>query len=574
MTASIVRRGPLSRGQYPFWLEECRGAGCGWANVIIDIGIPPGASQEDVLSTVNALVERHEVLRTSFLADKPVQVVHAPQPVTAELIRVGDSREVSAAVARAYADTDWHLIDLIREFPQRTRLIMVGADPARLIITVNHIAMDGVSMEILRDEFGALLRARVAGTAAGLPPVTDQPIDLAIRERSEEGQRANAEALLWWEEHFADTPNCTFPPTGTGLEEPGQVYEIVMESPGIAAAARHLELAGMRAGDALLTAFGALLGTWTGRSRLPFLTVSANRSGDSARRTVGSLAQQVAVAVDLAGDPSFADLVRRTRPAIVTAYSCGTYDFGEMKARERRHALRRGVRIGQLPVFNFFAGEPAGASGGGPGRQQAPALPCLPPPGTDSPPLQVTPVSSGRHDCFVFQLDPGPPSAKVTLYCNAATRPAGEHLARAFEALTIRAAADPGLRISQIAALCGIRPCVPEPGWVMVDNCWVNPGQVARLLGSHPGVAAAGAFAVPDADGHALLVAYVSARRLAQLTPSGLRQFVVDDLPQHVSAMAPHYFVVCDGAPAPPRDLAAWRGQAVLAEGSGAEGVP
>ncbi|MGH3157382.1 MAG: condensation domain-containing protein, partial [Streptosporangiaceae bacterium] len=194
MTARLTRRGPLSQGQHLFWLEEFRGAGCGWANVIIDIGIPPGASQEDVLATINALVERHEALRTCFLADKPVQVVHPPRPVAAELIHVEDGREVRAAAERACADAGWHRIDLVREFPLRARLIMVGSTPARLIITANHVAMDGVSMEILRSEFGTLLRGRMDGGPADLPPVTDQPIDLARRERSPAGQRANTEA--------------------------------------------------------------------------------------------------------------------------------------------------------------------------------------------------------------------------------------------------------------------------------------------------------------------------------------------------------------------------------------------
>ncbi|MGH3157173.1 MAG: condensation domain-containing protein, partial [Streptosporangiaceae bacterium] len=351
-------------------------------------------------------------------------------------------------------------------------------------------------------------------------------------------------------------------------------YEIVMESPGIAAALQHLELRGMRAGDALLTAFGALLAAWTGRRRLPFLTVSANRADDSVRRTVGSLAQQVAVAVDLTGDPSFADLVRRTRPATVTAYSCGTYDFAEMKARERRHALRRGVGIGPLPVFNLFSGDPAGGSGASPAGSRAPALPRLPPNGSGTPSLRVTPVSSGDHDCFVFQVDPGPPTATVTLYCNAVTRAAAEHLAPAFEALMIRAAADPSLPVAELAARCGNKPCPPDPGWAMVDNCWVNPGQVARLLCAHPDVVAADAFAVPGAAGRTSLVAFVAAMLAAPPAPSGLRQLVLDALPRHPLAMAPHHFVICDGTPAPPRDLAAWRGQAVLAEGSGSEDVP
>ncbi|HEY3953182.1 MAG TPA: condensation domain-containing protein [Streptosporangiaceae bacterium] len=573
MTAGPVRSGPLSHAQHLFWLEEFRGAGCGWANVIIDIGIPPGARQEDVLDTVNVLVERHEALRTCFLADEPVQVVHAPRPVAVELIHVEDSREIPAAAARACADAGWHLIDLARNFPLRARLIVAGSTPARLIITANHVAMDGVSMEILREEFGTLLRGRADGSPAGPPPVTDQPIDLALRERSPEGRRANADALLWWEEHFAGMPNAAFRPAGPGVDETGQLYEIVMESPGIAAAVQHLELRGLRAGDTLLTAFGALLATRTGRHRLPFLTVSANRADDSVRRTVGSLAQQVPVAVDLSGDPSFSGLVRRTRPAIVTAYSCGTYDFAEMKARERRHALRRGVHIAPLPVFNFFSGAPAGGSGASPpSPPQAP--PCLPPDGSGISPLRVAPVSSGRHDCFVFQVDPRPPAATVTLYCNAATRAAGEHLASAFEALMIRAATDPSLPVTELAAKCGIQPDAPEPGWAMVDNCWVNPGQVARLLCAHPGVAAADAFAVTDAAGRTSLVAFVTAAPGGRPDPFSLRRLVIDALPRHPLALAPHHFVICDGMPAPPRDLAAWRGQTVLASGSGTAAPP
>lgn len=572
MTANATRQGPLNWGQYQFWLAELRGGGCGTAYVIDGVGVPPGARPADVEYALNTLTERHEVLRTTFLADKPVQIVHPPKPAAVEIIRAEGGEAVRTAVQRsAYSDVSWHHIDLEKEFPLRARLILDGDMPAVALILVNHVAVDGAGYEVLKEEFLELLRHRIEGTPPALPPVADQPVDIALRERSEDGQRANAEALLWWDEHFPDAPNDVFPPPEVPMGGPGGLHQIDMESPALAAAMRHLELRGLRAGDALLTGFGALLAAWTGRTRLPVLTVSANRLDESVRRTVGSLAQQVPIGIDLAGDPSFAELVRHTRPAIVIAYSCGGYDFEDMKARERHHELRRGVRWRHLPVFNFFAYDIIGGSDAQPADQAAPALPSASYPAADGTPLQVTQVSTVGH-YFMLQIEPGPSAAKVMVSCPAETVPAAKRFAWAFEALMIRAATDPGLPLSQITALCGVEPSL-LPGWVMVDNCWVNPGRVAHLLRTHPDVAAAAAFAVPGSGGRASLVAYVTARQPGQPTPAALRRLIADALPEHGAAViVPHRFVVCGGVPADPLDPHEWRSQDVLAEGAGAEG--
>jgi hypothetical protein len=66
----------------------------------------------------------------------------------------------------------------------------------------------------------------------------------------------------------------------------------------------------------------------------------------------------------------------------------------------------------------------------------------------------------------------------------------------------------------------------------------------------------------------------VTAMRGGQPDLSSLRRLVADALPRHPLAVAPHHFVICDGVPAPPRDLAAWRGQTVLASGSGTAAPP
>jgi hypothetical protein len=68
----------------------------------------------------------------------------------------------------------------------RARLLVCGEQEQVLLLTLHHIASDGVSMEVLMREFGALLEGIAAGQPVSevLPPLEVQYADYALWQRS------------------------------------------------------------------------------------------------------------------------------------------------------------------------------------------------------------------------------------------------------------------------------------------------------------------------------------------------------------------------------------------------------
>ncbi|HZD74130.1 MAG TPA: condensation domain-containing protein [Actinomycetota bacterium] len=548
-----------------FWHEEVQGAGgCGWSNTACELAVPEGASLRDLTDAVETLVERHESLRTTYRADKPVQVVHAPRPVSLEQLPVSHPEAVTAVVEEAKARLTRRRFDLVHEFPLRAAVALCPV-PVSVVLAFNHIALDGVSLEILTEELTELLRRRVEGTAQPLAPVTHQPLDQAAYEQSGQGRKLAAEALRYWEEQLTGMPSRVFPAEAASTEQ--QLYEVVMESEGLSAAAGWLGRRHRGATAVWLAAFSALLGISTGRDRCAVLTVSANRLTEATLRAVGCFAQPVPMTVDLSGDPSFSELVERARLAATRAYCHGQYAHAEMKALERLHAVRRGVHFALLPVFNFqLDGGAANARAFGPAED--PGSPPAVPPREEAP--RVKAIAAGGRDLFVLSVAPGSPACRVMLNCDAATVPYATRFLQGLAALLVGVIDHPDLRLSQVGALSGVGPPELGPDWALVDNCWVRLPAVAELLREHPGVGAAAATLEPG--DRRSLVAYVAARGSVP-TPADLREFALEALPARPAVIAPHRYVVCRQAPDSPGDLDAWRGQEVIAEGSGRDGA-
>jgi hypothetical protein len=168
-----------------------------------------------------------------------------------------------------------------------------------------------------------------------------------------------------------------------------------------------------------------------------------------------------------------------------------------------------------------------------------------------------------------------------------------ELLLLAVERLLVEAAAG-DLDREQMAAALGVDPIARDGDWLLIDSCWVQLGDVQRLLDDALAPLPAQVFA---ADG--ALVAYlsadagttsgretgvasareagvVSAREVgASAGEAGVASareahlMCMRGLARHPTAMTPRYYVLCAGTPRDMGDIEAWRGLPVLDEGSG-----
>ena len=159
---------------------------------------------------LDAVVARHEVLRTTFALDNgiPVQVIADGRPAELAVMDLRDrpaaDRELEAS--RRLEQEARRPYDLSRDAMLRALVLRLGDRDSALLLTMHHIASDGWSMGILARELSTLYDAHVTGRSPRLPELPVQYADYAAWQRQWlQGARLEGQ-LGYWTERLAGAP--------------------------------------------------------------------------------------------------------------------------------------------------------------------------------------------------------------------------------------------------------------------------------------------------------------------------------------------------------------------------------
>lgn len=274
------------------------------------------------------LVRRHAPWRTTFATQDggTVQVVHPPAAVELPVVDLSalPRADAEARAARLVAERARVPFDLRRGPLVRPRLVRFGADHHRLYLTLHHIVFDGVSLyRVVLPELVALYDAFRRGEPS---PLADLPAAYGDYARWEqdwiEGPRARRR-LRFWQDRLAGAPDLAFPHDRPRAQAPrfrGGVVEVSVP----AGVVDGLRAAGHGAGASLFqvlaAAWGLLLARWADQDDVVFATPADLRREEAFEGLVGYCLTPLPLRLDLAGDPSFAEVVVRARNALLDAY--------------------------------------------------------------------------------------------------------------------------------------------------------------------------------------------------------------------------------------------------------------
>jgi amino acid adenylation domain-containing protein len=314
-----------------------------------------GRLAPDVLErALEALVARHEILRTTYriVGDQPMQIV-ADEPAV-ELRRMdlsalpADERE--RELQRFLNDESQVAIDLVEGPVIRPTLIRLGPEEHVLMVMLHHIATDGYSRAIFLDDLTALYESIRRGEPSPLPPLPIQYADYAVWHRTWLEQGVLETQLAYWKETLAGAPSRLDLPTDFA-RPPVRSYVGDHESVGL----DQETLDGLRASSraaggtlfvGLVSLFAALLQRYSGQDDIVIGTPFAGRTRKELEGMIGYFINPLALRVDLSGDPSFAELLRRTRETTVSAFAHADVPY-EMIVR----ATSPERDLSQTPVF-------------------------------------------------------------------------------------------------------------------------------------------------------------------------------------------------------------------------------
>ena len=193
---------PLSFAQQRLWFLQCLDPDSSTYNIATVVRLRGELNVTALQQSFDHLIERHEVLRTTFaLRDsEAVQIVHPALPAS---ISNTDLRDTEAScredMLRSLLEFDARQpFDLDRGPLLRVQLIHIKDDDHVLALNMHHIVSDGWSMGVLFRELSALYRGYCAGTPTSLPELPIQYADYSVWQREWlQGENLDIQLSYW-----------------------------------------------------------------------------------------------------------------------------------------------------------------------------------------------------------------------------------------------------------------------------------------------------------------------------------------------------------------------------------------
>ncbi len=307
--------------------------------------------------SINAIVARHETLRTKFAAvdGEPFQVV-SNDTVTVEFVdltlspgvdvHVESQRLMSAAAEQPF--------DLGRDYPLRASLIKLAPDEHLLLLTMHHIVSDAWSVNILVQELSIFYEAFTTQSEPRLAELPIQYRDFAAWQRNWLQNGFLGQQVAYWVSQLAGAAKLKLPtdhlrPTVRSHRGAHLSFKIGSELSQKLAELSKAE--GATLFMTLLAAFKVLLYRYTGERDIVVGAPIAGRNRVETENLIGFFVNSLALRTDLSGNPTFRQLLGRVSKVAFDAYAHQDLPFEKLV--EELNPVRD---VSQTPVFQVMFG--------------------------------------------------------------------------------------------------------------------------------------------------------------------------------------------------------------------------
>ncbi|CAL9567112.1 amino acid adenylation domain-containing protein [Streptomyces sp. enrichment culture] len=330
---------PLSYAQRRLWFLDDFEPGGSEYNSGAALRLTGPLDEAALRGAVDALVHRHESLRTVFAAHdgSPVQIVRPAAPVPLPL---ADLTGASPAELDALLATEVQRPFALDEGPLlRLLLVRLGAREHVLLLCIHHIVTDAWSMSLITRELGALYSAALdnPGTAAaelparaGLDALPLQYADFAAWQSRRESSPAFRDSLDHWTRLLAGAEPLELPtdrPRPTVRGTAGAVHDFAVPADVVDGLHRLGAAHGTTLFMTLTAAVQLLLSRWTGQSDITVGTVTSGRERAELENIVGFFVNTVALRTRVDESATVAGLLARVRETVLDAFGHADVPF-------------------------------------------------------------------------------------------------------------------------------------------------------------------------------------------------------------------------------------------------------
>jgi amino acid adenylation domain-containing protein len=289
-------------------------------------------------SALNAIVKRHEILRTTYQAERgePFQIIAEECTLSLPVVDLTELPEAEREIeARKLAQEEVAKpFDLARDEMARNLVLKVSEKDHILVMNTHHIASDGWSIGVFMRELTVLYKAALDNETFFLPDLPIQYADYAIWQRNWlQGEVLDLQ-LAYWKKNLEGAPPVLLLPT----DRPrpviptfrGVTHRFMLPA-SLADGIRTLSR--QQSGTPFMTmlaAFQTMILHHTQNPDVVLGTDLANRTHLQTEALIGFFVNLLALRTDLSGDPTFADLLSRVREAALGAYAHQDLPFDKL----------------------------------------------------------------------------------------------------------------------------------------------------------------------------------------------------------------------------------------------------
>ncbi|MBW4490246.1 MAG: amino acid adenylation domain-containing protein [Trichocoleus desertorum ATA4-8-CV12] len=304
--------------------------------------------------SLNAILERHEILRTRFqiLDGEPVQAIAPTLQLTIPIVDWQDlppSAQAAETAQFIQAEIE-QAFDLGQAPLFRIKLLRLNPTEHLAVFILHHIITDGWSMGVFVEELTTLYTALAQGHPSPLPPLAIQYADFAIWQRQRLQGEFLEQQLAYWTEQLQDAPaQLALPADNLAPGFKGEKRSHILPA-ALSTAVKGLgHQEGATLFMTLLAAFKLLLYRYTDQSNLCVGSPIAGRTQKETEALIGFFVNTLVLRTDLSGQPSFRELVQRVREVTLDAYAHQEVPFEKLV-----EVLQPERHLHQTPLFQVF----------------------------------------------------------------------------------------------------------------------------------------------------------------------------------------------------------------------------
>ncbi len=329
---------PLSYSQQRLWFVDQIQPGNPIYNINVTVRITGELRRDRFEPLMQQVVERHESLRTTFVVRDGVPWQHIAARVRPNIEYLdhselpGDSLdEMLTRFARAHALTEF---DLAQGPLSRISIIQISETKHVGCFTTHHIISDGWSIGVMLFELAALYAVATGRSSQALPPLKIQYRDFAKWQRERLDGEVAQRMQGFWTDYLRDAPQIldipTDQPRPAHVTQSGTIHRFRLPPELCDELKAYSRRQQTTIFNVLFSGFATLLYRISDQPEMLIGVPVNGRDRAEIQTLIGYFVNIIPVRVNLAGNPSFEDLVRRVRDSLLAAQANQEVPFDKL----------------------------------------------------------------------------------------------------------------------------------------------------------------------------------------------------------------------------------------------------